>query len=74
MPHLSGEMRMWVWGMRISKEDLTSPVRDDRISRVWVPRLSGEMRHLPREMWLHLQNLGLCDTTPIESVFFRVIF
>ncbi len=64
MPHLLREMRMWVWGMRISKEDLKSPVRDNHISRAWVPRLSGEMRHLPREMWLHLQNLGY--VTPFD--------
>ncbi len=63
---------MWVCGMRISKEDLTSPVRDDRISRVWVPRLSGEMRHLPREMWLHLQNLGY--VTPLDSLRSNVIY
>ncbi len=31
-------------GMCISKRDDVSPVADDRISRVWVPRL-------PREMW-----------------------
>ena len=49
---------VWVWGMSISKGDLTSPVVNDRISRVWVPRLPLETRHLPREMRWHLQNLG----------------
>jgi hypothetical protein len=47
-----------VWGMRISEGDLTSPVVDDRISRVWEPRLPLETRHLLREMRWHLQNPG----------------
>jgi hypothetical protein len=64
MPHLAREMRVWVWGMRISKGDLTSPVVNDRISRVWVPRLPLETRHLPWEMQWHLQNLGY--VTPLK--------
>ncbi len=52
------EMRRLWRGMCISREDGTSPVVDDRISQLWVPRLSREVRHLYREMYPHLQNLG----------------
>jgi hypothetical protein len=34
MPYFSREMRAWVWGTRISKEDLTSLVTNSHISRV----------------------------------------
>ncbi len=59
-----GEMRHMLWEMCISQGDDTSPVVDEHISRVWAPRLPREMRHLNREMWVHLQNLGY--VTPLK--------
>jgi hypothetical protein len=31
----SSDMREWVWGMRISEEDLTSLVTNSRIFKIW---------------------------------------
>jgi hypothetical protein len=57
--------------MRISKGDLTSPVVNDRISRVWVPCLPLETRHLSWEMQWHLQNLGY--VTPLDFLEFLLV-
>jgi hypothetical protein len=49
--------------MCISQRDNTSPVAEDRISRVRVPRLPLEMRHLPGRS----PKFWICDTAAAAS-------
>jgi hypothetical protein len=50
--------------MCISHGDNTSPVAEDRISRVWVPRLPLEMRHLHRRS----PKFWICDTAEVMEI------
>ncbi len=63
-PHLPRETWYLLRGICIFEPDNTSPVVNDGIFRMRVRRLRWETRHLQREMWVHIQNLGC--VTPLR--------